>query len=769
MAASVRSQSNPNETLNQITARLASETDSAYAACPFSALSRDYFSRFHRNPSAKPEKGEIAIDQTWKILLPPNPLPMSRLMAKHLAEFLAQRMMLHLDVIPPATSAKAASNKKRIMLSESGGGDPAVSESFSIDAEPGRIAVCGQNPEGLRDGIVRLVDLFGFRGAPFLPMGKQNYAPRLRVRLGVTPKFGSYKDAVFLGYNAVFIGGGSLFELSASNAIPELKTRRVKGLLQSSVDAAQKAREYGLKTYSFINTRQKFSGNDPVFQTHPEIRGALTWKADGDYVLCSEHPLVRQYLCESVRGLFEADPQLDGIVIIVGGEGFYHCFMRPYGVQKGHTNCPRCELIGAEQVVANLCNALATAAREINPRAEIVAWLYSAEHVWSADRAQEGFIRNLTPGTAVFTEIEKDEYQLKPDGVRKHFWDYSIDLIGPGERARKQVEVCADVNIPIYMKSEPELAFEAPRLPHVPCMDRWVDRAEALAACGATGAWVFPAFRSNFGTSASEVYKFLWWTPVAEKERLLQQFAARIAGETAGPHLRRAWQFVSQAIEWSPELPSYYTGPYYLGPAQPMCANPQAALPDVFYGRYLFHAEITDADGLKLEPTFVTSPTGNVPVFGRFYRKMAHLLKQAADELAAARALVPEHCRLTFSAEDSPIRWFYHTARTEANFYESCQLRDSLLAFAATPDHSEDELTQMQSHYDRWKEVLSDELENAREALPVMEHDMRLDFYYGSDHTFSHGTDMIKAKIDLLETEINVFLPEVARKCGLMN
>jgi hypothetical protein len=41
---------------------------------------------------------------------------------------------------------------------------------------------------------------------------------------------------------------------------------------------------------------------------------------------------VKRYLTESVANLLDAAPQLSGVVIIVGGEGFYHCYMRSFGV-----------------------------------------------------------------------------------------------------------------------------------------------------------------------------------------------------------------------------------------------------------------------------------------------------------------------------------------------------------------------------------------------------------------------------------------------------
>ena len=345
-----------------------------------------------------------------------------------------------------------------------------------------------------------------------------------------------------------------------------------------------------------------------------------------------------------------------------------------------------------------------------------------------------------------------------------HAWPWNPPS---GDRARSQIAACKAAGASIYLNCEPELGFEALRLPHIPCMDRWVDRAEALATCGADGAWVFPAFRPCYGTSAAEINKFFWWDPAPDKDELLERFAARLVGDKAGPHLRRAWKHVSDAIDFSPELPPYYTGPYYLGPAHPMCADPAAEVPRVFYGRYLFHAEIADAEGLKLEPTFFTSPRGDVPVFAGYYRKMEDQLHRAVQEMDAARPLVVDRHRLMFDAEESPVRWFYHTARAQANFYESCLLRDELIAFADLEPKTGEARADAQRKYDRWREVLEDERANAAEALPVAEADMRLDPHYGGDHTFSHGADMIRAKLLLLDRELGEFLPELANRSGL--
>lgn len=174
-------------------------------------------------------------------------------------------------------------------------------------------------------------------------------------------------------------------------------------------------------------------------------------------------------------------------------------------------------------------------------------------------------------------------------------------MVGPGGRTAAQLKAGRRGSIPLYFKTEPGLSFEAPRLPHIPCPDRWLGRAEAIASSGAAGSFNFSgAGWHTYASSAEEVYKYASWAPAAPAEDVLRQLAPRTAGLEGGPHLRRAWQMVSDAISFSPELPPYYQGPYYLGPAHPMCADPKAPLAPVFQGRLLYLAEAIDAEGLAL-------------------------------------------------------------------------------------------------------------------------------------------------------------------------
>jgi hypothetical protein len=172
------------ETLAQIGARLSVESKPAFEASPYAVLSKDYFARFSRDPDAKPVDGEIVIDDRWTISTAHNALPLTKIMAGHLAQFFQGAMGFTLPVIELAEMGDVYHS---IVLLDAGGGVANVRESFTIDVRRHQVMVRGSDDRGLRDGVVKLVDLIGFRQAPFLKKGEQVYTPRIGVRLGSIP------------------------------------------------------------------------------------------------------------------------------------------------------------------------------------------------------------------------------------------------------------------------------------------------------------------------------------------------------------------------------------------------------------------------------------------------------------------------------------------------------------------------------------------------------------------------------------------------------
>ena len=133
--------SNAAETLRQLMNRVEAEGRKAYEVCPFSSLSKDFFSRFSRDPKAQPKAHEILIDSKWKIAVPQDSSPLGKRMAKDLAEFMARTMGIALaEAVLPQAKLEAAP-VKTIALLERGGGDEKVPESFTITVRKDQIIV----------------------------------------------------------------------------------------------------------------------------------------------------------------------------------------------------------------------------------------------------------------------------------------------------------------------------------------------------------------------------------------------------------------------------------------------------------------------------------------------------------------------------------------------------------------------------------------------------------------------------------------------------
>lgn len=719
---------------------------------PSTKLVSDFFVRFHRDKNAQCNQDEVEVTDAWKIVFQDS-TPVLKLMADHLADFFVRCMDIPLEVTFSNTIDSI--ELPAIILRVSQAAKP---ESFSIAVSYDEIIITGADPSGVRNGVVRIIGLFGLRMAPYLQFNKTLYTPRNELRMAFLD---SVQNDVFYGSNAAMLGNAELYALSDSELIPELIERRNPTLLNEFIKKAKTAEAYSLKKYINLATMEKFKLNDSIFENHPDIKGALTFSKDGDYTLCSQSPLVRKYIFESIEGLFRNIPGLDGIIVIIGGEAFYHCFTRAYGVERGHTNCLRCEALGAELVVSDLCNLIAEAARSVNPNAEVIAWPYSAAAVWSEDDAQLGFIRKLKPGVSIMTEAEKDEIIYKPGGVSKRMWDYSIDMEGLGRRAQAQLAEQA----PIHILTMAGMSFEDSLLPMMPVHDRWARRAEALAASGAKGVYLFDITPFH-GLSSAEIYQYKWFSPSMSDEDLLCKLAKRITGDAcAGQLLRQAWREASNGFNYMPFINSYFFGPQYLGPAHPVVLDISETMPEVYKGYHLHNLE-SNLDAVINNPVFscdqnvsnhIDCPGDKgIPILEIYYRVAEAYLVRAVNAVSEARKLIPPEHSMLFEAETSPIQWFYHTLRTCGNLFELNRVLNELKEMHDKGGEK------VKRHFSRLREILLDEKQNTLLSLPIAQKDARLEIQRG-DFSFYSLVNMMNAKLDLLEKQITERLPEIMR------
>ena len=175
--------------------------------------------------------------------------------------------------------------------------------------------------------------------------------------------------------------------------------------------------------------------------------------------------------------LFNEVPELGGIICIIGGESYYHCFMCRSAAPVGETNCPNCKGKHAEDEIANFMKVTADAVTARQPRAKVMAWPYSAAYVWSKEHSQLELIDRLPPNVQLLSEIDKEQTVWR-GGIAKLCWDYSVDYEGHSDRIVAQAERCAKRGHELFIKTETSHGIELLHLPYVPALVR---SAQAVA------------------------------------------------------------------------------------------------------------------------------------------------------------------------------------------------------------------------------------------------------------------------------------------------
>jgi hypothetical protein len=471
-----------------------------------------------------------------------------------------------------------------------------------------------------------------------------------------------------------------------------------------------------------------------VFRQHPGARGAQL-AAGGDtpniHCLCSSNADALGFHADVLGNLFKQIPDLGGLVLIVGGESYYHCFMRAQGAAKGRTNCKQCDGKVAEDVIANLLKVTGDAVRQHQPAAKIMAWPYSAQHFWSAEPNQLRFIDSLPQNVAFMSEIDKDQPYVK-DGYTKPIWDYSVDYEGPSDRIVAQANRCAQRGRELFLKTETAHGIELLHLPYVPSIQRSARRWQAVRSLRPAGLIQRWGFIGMYDSVAECVGFAARWDPDFAPEPSSAAIAGMFFG-SAAPQVAAAWKQFDRAVGHIPVLTTggYYLGPMFLGPCHPL-PTWTGPTPDVFRGSLFF---LLEGEATFSPPRAATRDDFTVAELSRIGAEpyVEPEFTAARDEAARGHAILakldaaslPPHCRDELVEQQAIGELLYRTFRTTVNLIRFLRQRDVAIA--------------------------TDELENTRAARTIYERAPYLSHHLRLDVGVNESVKMIDAKLKLLE------------------
>ncbi|OPZ26724.1 MAG: hypothetical protein BWZ02_01904 [Lentisphaerae bacterium ADurb.BinA184] len=479
-----------------------------------------------------------------------------------------------------------------------------------LDLGADRLAIAGGGTAGLWAGLAWLVWELRVRRAPVLPTGRREHRALWTTQISQGPWGGNYSvpdlgpdflsdESLRLyahgGVNSMMIYGDLLCYVR-SDILPELNHPDAKRHLDVLRAAGRRAARYGVG-FTYVPVHPKLVPAHPVFAAHPDVRGR-GWRRGTHrfHCLCSTSAQALAFYREQYRRLFDAVPQLQGVLAITYSESFYHCDMwQPFECQP----CPRCAPLSSDARVIPLLATVADALHEVRPDAFLAEWIYTWQPPDNGGRTLAAIHATRPVAVGVCQAVDKDPlydgrtvYQ-KP-GYRKWMWDYTLDYEGPTAFAAEAARCAHESARPFLAKTETGTGIEAMQLPYVPAfyhLARKWQGVRSLRPDGVHQAWLF------YGHHLSRAERLAAWAayrPDQPAEAFLAELARADFGPAAAPAALTCWARFGRAVKRLPcvHLGEYYKSPSFFGPCHPLLPDPEAPVPEPFYACLYYLQEL---------------------------------------------------------------------------------------------------------------------------------------------------------------------------------
>ena len=701
----------------------------------------------HRNvgvrPDAKAAAGQVQLEGTWSVRTARD-IPAEKLVAGDATDFLAR------------VGVKIEADSPRQVLMEIGSSE----RGFRCVVVNDRVEVHAADPSTLWAGWVHLENQMRSNGGPILATGEIRRQPAWEAQIAPPTWGANYsvpdlsKDFVgddtfgslaHAGADGMFIYGDFLL-YCAGTRLDELNHPDAQKNLATLRECSERAAAYGIKLY-FVAVSPKLPADHALFKRLPDVRGAAL-QNQSLHCLCSSSADALGFHADVMGRMFRDVPEMGGLILIIGGESYYHCFMRAGGAAIEHTNCPKCEGKVAEDVIANLLKTTADAVRSAKPQAAVMAWPYSAQSFWSKEPNQLELIDRLPQGVMLLSEIDKDQ-TVQRGGFPKRIWDYSVDYDGHSDRIVAQALRCAQNDRGLAIKTETSHGIELLHLPYVPAIGRSAKQWQSVRAIG---PWVVLqrwGFIGMYDSAAERIGYLARWDPDFAPATATAQVARQLCDPVAD-QIVAAWTHFDEAVHHIPLLTTgaYYCGPAFLGPCHPLPVwDPNGRVPDAFRGNlyYLLEAEASFTSQKKgMTDDLTLTASHQIKLFGD---------EGPADAIEAEFARARDHAKLGHDIlqkiDVSPLPAHVRDEVIEQKLIGEYLYR-TFVATVSTFRFNRLVEQDAKKNTDELRRLARDELANAEAALkmfeagPWLNHQLRLDV--GAPDSVA----MLKEKIKLL-------------------
>ena len=358
-------------------------------------------------------------------------------------------------------------------------------ESYRVDVSPDVVTLTAGDDEGMRRAIyyfedrVQAGDLASTVRRPWLRhrFSRCFFAPTKRPPLYTDELMDDvdyYPDAYLNrlareGVNALWITV-TFQDLASTSFAP--RSPDADRRLAKLAHTAEKLRRYGMGLWLFAIEPRRVMLTDALSKSRPDI---LRRVPGANYsVMCPSEPDTLRYLEEATRDIFTRVPSLAGLVDITHGERATTCLSHlsatgpgKYAPWGSPELCRKCDAAEPWRLHSAVCSAMVRGMRAGNPEAEMFSWYYQPfpqprRLKWVKDVAA-----HLPDGVTFVYNFESGAL-MKQAGRIREGGDYWLAYAGPSDAFREVGEAVRAGGGRLAAKLQTGCGYEMATVPFVP-------------------------------------------------------------------------------------------------------------------------------------------------------------------------------------------------------------------------------------------------------------------------------------------------------------
>lgn len=307
-------------------------------------------------------------------------------------------------------------------------------------------------------------------------------------------QLGAYQK---LGINGIWTQGvlSQLAQYPFEPSVSEGFEQRIKRMREFS----ERLDKFGIKLYLYINEPRSMPKE--FFDKIPHLRGHVMRE---NACLCTSTDEVKKYLSDSIESICRSVPLLGGFFTITRSENVTNCYSHLGERIYGECNCPRCKTRSVGEVIGDTVGAILCGARRVSDDIKVFAWS------WRWDGMNKEIIRHLPKGTILLSQSELGiPYTI--GGISDSIVDYSMSIIGPGERAKEEWSLAKELGLDTAAKVQINTTWEASTVPALPLSPSIDEHISDIRECGVKHlllSWTLGGYPSeNIAAAAKFFYE----------------------------------------------------------------------------------------------------------------------------------------------------------------------------------------------------------------------------------------------------------------------